>query len=284
MIEPLLFLVFLAIAAAAVIPYALRAEDRQRHSGSAECIQNLLLLEEGHDPSQFVCPIANRPYLSEIQEDEQTLSCPDPDRHLRVDLSLVRHDESWEKRRWLFEKTMPSGGVVELENTRTYLEDRPEALIIQNPPPRPLVRYFLLPIATVGSFCVFLLAAGFLVDSLRSGGLGLGDLVALVFLVVGLAATSRWIHEGIHRQEITVYKQDRTLIVQDYYFGRASKNPQVLRSVRGIFPVFSGENFSVIAFYGDQDQLARRTLFESSGPDWEAVAILNGPFLPGQPD
>ena len=68
------------------------------------------------------------------------------------------------------------------------------------------------------------------------------------------------------------------------YFGRASKNPLVLRSVRGIFPVFSGENFSVIAIYGEQGQLARRTLFESSGPDWEAVAILNGPFLPGQPD
>lgn len=281
MVEPFLFLAALGILGAIVLPNLVRRGEAQARLRSAECIKNLLFIENGTDVSQLACPQSNLPYKSENRNGEQVLSCPDPEKHLGFDLSLVRRGRSWRLRPRFPETTSPSDGFVELENTRTFFEVGPRAVIIHKPPPRTLRRYVLLPLSVVFSLGIFLLAAVFLVDSLRSGSLGLGDLIAIAFLVVGAVATGAMIHEGIHRQEITLRKENRSVTVQDYYLGRAWTKPEELRPIRGVYPVFTGERFWTVAFSEVDGELHHRILFSSSGADWRAVALLNGVFITG---
>ncbi len=273
---------------AVVTPHMAYIREAQEQFRSAQCIKNLLLIQENDDPSTLVCPISGLPYKSENPGGQQLMSCPDAGNHLRLGIRLIRRHELWELDPGLPDVPIPEDGVLRLEKTRTFFQFGPETLKVHHPPRSPLERYLWFPLSVViygvalfGPAIVILL--GLLSDSepgmwLRGGTL-LRVLAMLLLLALGIFTTKELTYRAIHHQEITLSGNDKSLIVQDYYLGRAWKGPERIRSVRGVFPVFVNDRFRAMAIYEDGGRMRHRTVFQSSGADWKAVSLLNQVFV-----
>ena len=287
MVEPLIFAAILGVAAAIVIPHLHARGDAREQILSAQCNKNLFLIKEGGDPSAFVCPISDLAYRSETRDGDRVLSCPDPGNHLRFDLSLFQRGESWELHSGLPDTRPPPNGVVEIDGARTFFEYQPEEVTIVNQPPPALARYILIPLIVGFLFLVFLMPAKWLGSVLLSeyseNTLGQSLLLFVIFLLLlalGIVFIAGTIHAGIHREEIVLSRNDKTLRIQDYYLGRAWTAAEHIPSVRGVFPVFVDDRFRVVAIYQEQGQMRHRTLFKSSGSSWEVSSLLNQLFAP----
>ena len=288
MVEPLLFVVIVGIAAAIIVPQLLARREARDQVLSAQCIKNLFLIKEGADPSALACPISDLAYESETRDGVRVLSCADPGNHLRFDLSLVQRGESWELHSRLPDVRPPPDGVVEIEGARTFLEYRPEEVTIVNPPPPPLERYLFIPLIVGILFFIFLMPAKWLGSALLSGyaenTIGQSLFLFVIFLLLlapGTVFIAWRIHDAIHREEIVLSREDKSLSIKVYDLGRAFRETEQIPSVRGVFPVFVDDRYRVVAIYQDQGQMRHRTLFKSSGSGWEVSSLLNQLFAAG---
>ena len=82
-------------------------------------------------------------------------------------------------------------------------------------------------------------------------------------------------HRGVELNQA-----ERSITIRECILSRWRCSVERLDSVRAVLPAFAGERFSAVAFYEEDGELHRRTLFQSSGKDWESVALMNGVFSP----
>ena len=257
---------------------------------SVGCFANLLRIERGAEAQGLTCPVVNLRYREEERTTGTVISCPDPKKHLRLDSYLARRGERWELQPNF--ASAPGGSAdstgkieaIEFENVAAFLEVEPSGITLEIRPAF-LLRYVILPLGLM--FSIFHTFAGFYVmvliarDSDYSTSDALTEItVAFVFLVclVGMGSLALAITLGGWDERVELDQAERSITIRECLFSRWRCSEERLDSVRAVLPAFVRERFHAVAYYEKDGELHYRTLFRSSGKDWETVPLMDGLF------
>ena len=260
----------------------LGGEQYRKELRSLECLENLLRIERGVAAAELSCPVVHLPYRQEERTSGTVIVCPDPEKHLRLDSYLARRGEKWELQTSFDSASGNSIQAIELENVTASIQVDPSGIILETRP-HFLLRYLVLPSGLI--FSVFVIFSGLLVAVVVLRDFWMSEtLIELagifVFLlgVCGMGSLAIAIALGGWTQRTELVQAERSITIRDCILSRWRCSEDRLDSVRAVLPAFNGERFSAVAFYEEDGELRRRTLFRSSGKDWESVALMDGVF------
>ncbi|TDI47308.1 MAG: hypothetical protein E2P02_03540 [Acidobacteria bacterium] len=258
---------------------------------SSQCLENLLRIERGTEVHELSCPVVNLPYREEERTSGTVIVCPDPEKHLRLDSYLARRGEGWD-----FQTTLASASgnspdssdPIELDYIPAPLKVDSSGVILELGPGF-LFRYVALPFGLLFSILCLVVGLSLMVDALRDPDHSIKEALiecAVIFVfVVGLMSTvtaAIAIDLGGWDERVELNQAERSITIRECLLSRWHCTEERLDSVRAVLPAFAGERFSAVAFYEEDGELRRRTLFRSSGKDWERVALMNGVFAPAR--
>ena len=173
---------------------------------------------------------------------------------------------------------------IELEHVTGSVRIEPSGVILETRP-HFLLRYIVLPggliLSVFGIFSALFVAVAVLRDRDRSMTEALIELAAaFVFLVgvVGMGSLALAVALGGWTQRTELVQAERSIIIRECVLSRWRCSEDRLDAVRAVLPAFAEDRFSAVAFYEVDGELRRRTLFRSSGKDWESVALMNNVF------
>jgi len=257
---------------------------------SAGCFANLLRIERGAEAQGLTCPVVNWRYREEERATGTVIGCPDPKKHLRLDSYLARRGDRWELQP-NFASALGGSAfsthkieAIELENVDAFLEVEPSGITLEIRPGF-LLRYVVLPLGLMCS--IFYTFGGLFVMVLvvRDSELSTSDTlveisVAFVGLVClfGMGSLALAITVGGWDERVELDQAERSITIRECLFSRWRCSEERLDSVRAVLPAFVGERFLAVAYYEKDGELHHRTLFRSSGKDWETVPLMDGLF------
>ena len=277
-----------------LVAFGLGSSEKFRTSKevrSSQCLENLLRVERGTEVHELSCPVVNLPYREEERTSGPVIVCPDPEKHLRLDSYLARRSEGWD-----FQTSLASAsgnspdsiGTIELDNIPASLQVESSGVILELGPGF-LFRYLALPFGLLFSVLCLLVGLSLMVDALRDPDHSIKEALiecaAIFVFVVGLMSTvsaAIAIDLGGWDERVELNQAERSITIRECILSRWHCSEERLDSVRAVLPAFAGERFSAVAFYEKDGELRRRTLFRSSGNDWESVALMDGVFSPAR--
>ena len=277
-----------------LVAFGLGSSEKFRTSKevrSSQCLENLLRVERGTEVHELSCPVVNLPYREEERTSGTVIVCPDPEKHLRLDSYLARRSEGWD-----FQTSLASASgnspdsidTIELDNIPASLQVESSGVILELGPGF-LFRYLALPFGLLFSVLCLLVGLSLMVDALRDPDHSIKEALiecaAIFVFVVGLMSTvsaAIAIDLGGWDERVKLNQAERSITIRECILSRWHCSEERLDSVRAVLPAFAGERFSAVAFYEEDGELRRRTLFRSSGNDWESVALMDGVFSPAR--
>ena len=277
-----------------LVAFGLGSSEKFRTSKevrSSQCLENLLRVERGTEVHELSCPVVNLPYREEERTSGTVIVCPDPEKHLRLDSYLARRSEGWD-----FQTSLASASgnspdsidTIELDNIPASLQVESSGVILELGPGF-LFRYLALPFGLLFSVLCLLVGLSLMVDALRDPDHSIKEALiecaAIFVFVVGLMSTvsaAIAIDLGGWDERVELNQAERSITIRECILSRWHCSEERLDSVRAVLPAFAGERFSAVAFYEEDGELRRRTLFRSSGNDWESVALMDGVFSPAR--
>ncbi len=277
-----------------LVAFGLGSSEKFRTSKevrSSQCLENLLRIERGTEVHELSCPVVNLPYREEERTSGPVIVCPDPEKHLRLDSYLARRGEGWDFQTSLATasgNSPDSSDAIELDYIPASLRVESSGVILELGPGF-LFRYLALPFGLLFSVLCLLVGLSLMVDALRDPDHSIKEALiecaAIFVFVVGLMSTvsaAIAIDLGGWDERVELNQAERSITIRECILSRWRCSVERLDSVRAVLPAFAGERFSAVAFYEEDGELRRRTLFRSSGNDWESVALMDGVFSPAR--
>ena len=268
--------------------------DGNELGGSAQCMKNLLFIQQGQQGQQgpdfrkLVCPVVEKPYSITEREGGEVLSCPDPDQHLGFVFQLVKDGESWQLDATLPDFPRPESAALEVSGAKAILRASADSVTIESMPDWP--RYIELPIGIWVSFLLLFLGLSLSVNLFENSKPSVWGLfkvlakvpVILVVFLIGLLALYRVGVEGLTGERVTLSRKDGVAI-QTYWVGKAWSAPTRIDKVVGVFPVLGETSFNALLFYETDGEIRGRVLFSGPRDEWQRVSLAHAVFSSEKP-
>jgi hypothetical protein len=291
--ELMIVVAIIGILAAIAIPSFFKARDEMLAGGPVACLQNMLQIAEGVDPTELECPVSKKIYTVTHSDRRDVLVCPDPEQHLSYSPHFFREGGSWRFTVELPKAAPLRGQSMEFATwTKAYSIENGTEQILVRIRRRGLLRFVWSPVLLlVGVGLAFVLGIALITGALElwdtliglmregKGAKILSILGATVFVLAlisfGAFLTFRLLHAGANglfsqSGEVTISKTDGDIHIRNFAFGRPSEETETIENTKLFFPM-SGR---LLVIYEDGELLQHQFLRTGGREGAEVVAQM----------
>ena len=275
LIELLIPIFIIGIIAAIAIPAFVNMREKLPAAQDVKCIKTMMAIAQGSESTEVTCPVSELEYEPIIEDNQVSVSCPDPEPHLLSSLQVIDTDEGL-----IFKQTLPELNYAKSANRdiadRTVLKDLEEVVVVTE------------KMGWGGYLIVGLIILALLSSVIRSGmalavgknpgkGLGIVFTWTIVCLIGGFLFQRSFI-----KPEYRFSKSDGTVSIHSRYAGEKFSDPEIVDDIVAVVPLRKGkERMSVTIFYETPEGIHHSKLFRMNNEKLEIVSLLNHALFQG---
>jgi len=265
----------IGIVAAVAIPAFLNVLEKRPASKDVDCIKTMIAIAQGAESTEVTCPVSELEYEPIIEDNQVSVTCPDPEPHLLSSPQVIDTDEELIIKQTLPELNYAKSGNRDIAD-RTVLADLEEAVVVSE------------KMGWGGYLIVGLIILALLSSLIRSGtalvvdknpgkGLSIVFTWAIVCLIGGF-----FFHRSFIKPEYRFSKFDRTVSIHNRYAGEKFSDPEIFNDIVAVVPIRKGkEKMSVAILYETTEGIHHSKLFRLDNEKLEIVSLLNHALFQG---
>jgi type II secretory pathway pseudopilin PulG len=275
LIELLIPIFIIGIIAAIAIPAFVNMREKRPAAQDVKCIKTMMAIAQGSESTEVTCPVSELEYEPIVEDNQVSVSCPDPEPHLLSSLQVIDTDEGL-----IFKQTLPELNYAKSANRdiadRTVLADLEEAVFVTEK--MGWGGYLIVGLIILALLSSVIRSVMALVVGKNPGkGLSIVFTWAIVCLIGGF-----FFHWLFIKSEYRFSKSDGTVSIHNLYAGEKFSDPEIFNDIVALVPLRKGkERMSVAIFYETTEGIHHRKLFRMDNEKLEMVSLLNHALFQG---
>jgi hypothetical protein len=272
----LIVIAMIGILAAIIIPKFVSSMQKAYLLKDVDCIKTMIAIAHGADATERTCPVSELAYEALETDGKISVSCPDPDNHLRSSPQVIGSYDGL-----IVNLTVSEFNPEQIANLDSAdgftLVDRQDAVALTEK--MGWGGTILIGVIMLG-LAVTLCGGISQVMMYKNPGEGLTIVVgfAIFFLIVGLI-----FHPLIKTTEYRFLKSSRLVSIHNFYAGHKLFKPEIINDVIAAVPLRVGKKrMNLSIFYGTTEDIQYQRLFKIDREKLAMASVLNQALIDGE--